>query len=337
MRMEEEWWQGETELKPEDIVDSIKTDSKVDEWRKQLIEQLLEDRLVAALKEKSERVAALQVTGMVEKGVRWDAALQRDVLQRVRREIRKSLVFQRFREELKAKLSTSPWREDLKQLCARCLKNKENLSIVETGNHCYENDIISNSKEEPVDKEMFSSEMIDVENCVETIPKTETLMKLEEMDSNQLESEDTNRTNCVEQSLQTMDSESEKWNAKVELPPSIEPVHLAETRIEERADLELSHSSEEKQHVRSKLSRGSKSTQRKDVKFVDQGAIAQALGNKMNGRKVKLLRFTEKGQMKWLSAQVLEYEEESQQHKVRTEEGEEDWILFSKENVLLLK
>jgi hypothetical protein len=73
------------------------------------------------------------------------------------------------------------------------------------------------------------------------------------------------------------------------------------------------------------------------MKFVEQGAIAQALGNKMNGRKVKLLRFTEKGQMKWLSAQVLEYEEESQQHKVRTEEGEEDWILFSKENVLLLK
>ncbi|GJQ08644.1 hypothetical protein GpartN1_g435.t1 [Galdieria partita] len=367
MNAAHEWWQQETNVKPEDIVDIVKTDPKIEEWRKFLIEELLEDRLVAALREESERLATLQVTGVVEKGSRWDATLQRDVLQRVRREIKKSLVYQRFREELKARLNSTKIKEELKQLCASCLELKEKSSTVKNLNENVDNTNFSSCKKEAVDSKAISNweEEPVLENNTTTVSKPETLMKMERNETQvvQVEPEESklgdsrgvNDCDDVAVSSVTNDEHfventesnfigNEELCVNTENSSCKQSCPL-ETQVGRRDVSEISNNAEKDMRLlnvskQSKVPKKTKNMRDKELKNtepVDQSAIAQSLGYKMTGRKVKLLRFTEKGQMKWLSAQVLDYKEESQQHKVITEQGDEEWILFSHENILLSK
>lgn len=366
MEPSQEWWQQETDLKPEDIVDIVKTDPKIDEWRKSLIEELSADRLAAALKEESERLTALQVAGIVEKGLRWDATLQRDVLQRVRREIRRSLIFQRFREELKAKLTNSKVREELKQLCASCLLLKESFASFKNVDDT-ENISISSCKEVNVDSKVSSnpSEEEAAESSSEVFSKPHSPMEVEknELQVVEMESDDwkpvedqlPEDSDMAEMSESVKDKHFVNNNQEIEGGAAevtrnaeilnAEHAKLSTNLVEKPNDFDIFNDKQQQEILvgnaskPSKVSRKVNETTEKELNAatIDQGVIAQSLGNKMIGRKVKLLRFTDKGQMKWISAQVLEYEGKYRQHKIRTEHGDEEWVAFSDENILLSK
>ncbi|EME31551.1 uncharacterized protein Gasu_12230 [Galdieria sulphuraria] len=317
MEVTQEWWQQATNVLPEDILDIMKTDPKIDEWRQSLIEELLEDRLVTALREESERLAAVQVAGILEKGGRWDVALQRDILQRVRREIKKSLVFQRFREQLKTRLNSTQVKEELKQLCTCCLVVKENSSSLKDVEYDAETANTSSCKEEAVGSNAIFTwgEEGFLENNTKAVLKPETFRELgnnenhvAEMESEEYKLKDSSFTKDSdnvaapnftkeEYFIENNFGENEEICINTENSTNNQS-HSLETQVQRPDGSEISNSREmdmlmwsvPKQSKVTHKTQDIKDRELKNIELIDQGAIAQSLGSKMAGRRVKLLR-----------------------------------------------
>eukprot|EP00871_Galdieria_phlegrea_P003826 jgi/Galph1/4444/GphlegSOOS_G3107.1 len=366
----------ETQITVEDIVDRVKIKTEIDELRKSVVSYFLQDRLVTGLREECKRLATLYVERAVEDGRRWDAALQRDLLQRVRREVQRGVLFQRLREELRRQISDKKLKEQLRQACASCLEEKEKerqeKEQVASNETLVVTEPLQDKPEEAIETEevtetqvyeagggenVHSSKTEDSDDFMlidtnkEEAPKTESVINntsaenscsQTEKESCPLQQDSTSigetKSILKEEVLEFQSSENNTLNVSDQKPNTRYSLRKANPESEDIGLGRRNKSSHSTKSWKTFRKTDEHTTQETSSDMaIDQGQLAQDLGNRMIGRKIKILRFTDTGQMKWVQAEVLKYNKQSKEHQLEMANGETEWILFSRENILFLK